>query len=57
MKETRKSRLENYFFFLMIIFAKIIGAAVGVCNVRGGFVLKDCQIYPSIGELSPPQFS
>lgn len=56
MKEARKSRLENYLFFFMIIFAQVIGAAVGVCIVRGGVVLKDCQIYPNIGKLCPPQF-
>ena len=56
IKEARKSRLENYLFFFMIIFAQVIGAFVGVCIVRGGVVLKDCQIYPNIGKLCPPQF-
>ena len=56
IKEARKSKLENYLFFFMIIFAQVIGAFVGVCIVRGGVVLKDCQIYPNIGKLCPPQF-
>lgn len=54
IKEARKSRLENYIFFLMIIFAQIIGAILGVCIVRGGVVIKDCSIYPNLAKLCPP---
>jgi len=42
IKEARKSRLENYIFFGMIIISQIIGAVLGLCVVRGGLVIKNC---------------
>jgi len=42
IKEARKSRRENYIFFVMIIISQIIGAFLGVLVVRGGLVIKNC---------------
>lgn len=57
IKEARNSRIENYIFFAMIILAQIFGAFVGACIVRGGLVIKDCNIFPNIATLCPPKFT
>ncbi len=40
----------------MLIFAQLVGAAIGVLIVRGGVVIKDCDIFPNIARLCPPNF-
>jgi glycerol uptake facilitator-like aquaporin len=40
----------------MLIFAQLVGAAIGVLIVRGGVVIKDCDIFPNIAKLCPPNF-
>ncbi len=40
----------------MILVAQIFGAIVGVSIVRGGVVIKNCNIFPKIAILCPPKF-